>query len=43
MLKRKDAEVDSVDLRYDTGLAVSWKIVGGEKSHNKNNNQKSKA
>lgn len=25
LLKRKDAEVDVVDLRYDTGLAVSWK------------------
>ncbi len=31
MKKRKDAKVDVVDLRYDTGLAVSWKAIDMEK------------
>lgn len=43
MLKRKDAEVDSVDLRYDTGLAVSWKAADLHKLQQKNYKQKSKA
>ncbi|SFD23288.1 cell division protein FtsQ/DivIB [Pseudoalteromonas denitrificans] len=43
MLKRKDAEVDSVDLRYDTGLAVSWKAADLQKLQYKNDNKKSKA
>ena len=43
MLKRKDAEVDSVDLRYDTGLAVSWKAADLQNLQQKNYKQKSKA
>lgn len=39
MLKRKDAEVDVVDLRYDTGLAVSWKPLSSQQLQQ----QKSKA
>ena len=35
MEKRADAQVDVVDLRYDTGLAVSWKLLEEEQIQNK--------
>ncbi|CCQ10343.1 Cell division protein FtsQ [Pseudoalteromonas luteoviolacea B = ATCC 29581] len=33
--KPKGAEVDAIDLRYDTGLAVSWKYPEKEQQQNK--------
>lgn len=36
--KPEGAQVDAIDLRYDTGLAVSWKF-----SQNEDNKDKSKA
>ncbi|MFY8327739.1 cell division protein FtsQ/DivIB [Pseudoalteromonas sp. ZZD1] len=35
MEKRADAQVDVVDLRYDTGLAVSWKLLEEAQLQNK--------
>ena len=35
MEKRADARVDVVDLRYDTGLAVSWKLLQEAQLQNK--------
>lgn len=35
MEQRADAQVDVVDLRYDTGLAVSWKPVQEQQLQNK--------
>lgn len=35
MEQRADAQIDVVDLRYDTGLAVSWKPVQEEQLENK--------
>ncbi|MGO2073968.1 MAG: cell division protein FtsQ/DivIB [Pseudoalteromonas sp.] len=35
MQKREDAQLDVVDLRYDTGLAVSWKPLQEEQLKNK--------
>jgi len=35
MEQRADAQIDVVDLRYDTGLAVSWKPLQEEQLENK--------
>ena len=35
MEQRADAQVDTIDLRYDTGLAVSFKPVQEEQLQNK--------
>jgi cell division protein FtsQ len=35
MEQRADAKIDTIDLRYDTGLAVSFKPVQEEQIQNK--------
>jgi len=35
MEKRADAQIDAIDLRYDTGLAVSYKPVQEQQLQNK--------